>query len=759
MLNKQMTTRTTIFVFTLCAAIVPCALWQSGDVKAEETASLTNGSIACVLPSPKTETVGELPPPPPPVEYNFTLSNGGGFVVTIKGKSYPVESSYSYPHGGENRLSADGKGNGKGENQWHVATKKLDEKNYEVSADGVFYSINRKITLRSNRIDVRDTIRNKSAEVLGIILSNQVKTAGKPAPSVTMPGNYTIYIKAADHGLALVGLDDVYQLQQHTYNRDGVASMTTDKFGLDAGAEYTIEWAVYPTATPDYLEFINTFRKVEGLNRTIDGAFALVGEDGKTGPDVRSKPISPEEINAKGVKYVSYFYLISPADDPGASLEGIEFVKYPKESALLRKSIAETYCLSPGVKASFHIAHGLYFTDQPKQLFPDSRVIRSDGKQIFYGADSPAYYCRFISQKHFNEGYRWWIFYPTMENSFGRAILAAIDYMFDEIGAKFMYADGFFSGYAHVGGNPEGYIQDTWDGHSVEIDPATKTVKRKLGLVSYLSLPVLGAVVRKVSARGGVVITNGRSGPRSMWKENYFTVCETAGQDKLGIERLYIGPTIMPFGNPGKCTSRQGLYDDILAKLNFGALYSYFGDKSYAVKDPMIVRHMYPFTREETHAGWAKGRERIITRVPGVYGWQGDKHLHFIYRSDAKGYLVSNEDFSTADGSGVRTALNLQTKQSAIVEKIPVVIETQNPVNLLVRKYNSGGMELCANGRGDIRLILNNGKFPIASGEFYQVVLSSKISSVKTDDDDRLSLPLKLDGETKITVSPPKTAG
>ena len=650
-------------------------------------------------------------------------------------------------------MDADGTADGKGEAQWRVETKKPDEKNYMVSAEGKFYSVNRKITLHANRIDIRDTIRNTNADVLGIILSNQVKTGGIPAPSVLTPKNYTLFIEAADHGLTLVGLDDLYQLQQHTYHRNGVAAMATDKFGLDVGASYTIHWAVYPTATSDYLEFVNTFRKVEKLNRTVDGAFALVGEDGKTGPDVRATPISPEIIKAKGVKYVSYFYLIAPPDDPGLSLEGIELQHFPKESALLKKSIAETHRLNPGVKAMYHIAHGLYMTNKPKELFPDSRVIRADDRQVFYGSDSPAYYCQFISQERFDEGYRWWIFYPTMTNSFGQAMLKGIDYMLDEIGASSMYADGFFGGYAYVGGNSSGHTHDIWDGHSVEIDPNTKTVKRKLGNVALMARPVLKAVIRKVAAKGGVVITNGRSGPRSLWKENYFTTCETAGRDQLAIERLYIGPTITAFGDPTRIKSRQGLYGDILGKLKLGSLYFYFGDKDYAVKDKMIVRHMYPFTREETHAGWAKGRERIVTMVSGVYGWRDDKQLHRVYRSDAKGFLVPNQDFSTADATVVRTELKLAKGESAVVEKIPVVLETDSPVNILVHEYGVKGIELQVNGHGNATLMLGNGAFPIQAGKSYQVV-AGNTNVVKAGADGMLSLPLVLAGETRIRVLP-----
>ena len=523
--------------------------------------------------------------------------------------------------------------------------------------------------------------------------------------------------------------------------------MVTDKFGLDRGASYTVEWAVYPTATGDYFEFINALRKVEGINRTIEGAFGLVGDgEGLVTAEHRRVPPSPKEVQAEGLKYVSFFYLIAPADDPGMSLEGIEFTEYPKESALLKKTVAETHRLNPGIKVMFHVAHGLYATNQPETLFPDSRVIDSKGNQVLYGPNSASYYCRYFSQERFDQGHRWWIFYPTTENSFGKAMLKAIDYMLEEIGTSGLYADGFISGYAR------GHTYDTWDGHSVEIDPTTRTVKRKMGNVTLLAMPVLRAVLRKVVAKGGIVITNGQPGPRSLWKENYFTTCETSGGDQLSISRLHVGPTVTAFGDPQRINSRRDLYRDILDKLDWGALYFYYGDKDYAVDERMLVRHMYPFTLQELHAGWTKGKERIITKIPGVYGWQDDRRLHRVYRSDARGILVPNQDFSTADATGVRTELRLADSESAVIESIPVELSTARPVNVLVKEYGSKDFQVLLNGCGRIQLILTAGGFPIEEGKTYRVA-SDKLAPVKVKADRTLDVTLELDGETLVRIS------
>jgi hypothetical protein len=700
------------------------------------------------LPAPEQSVVPALPPPVPPVQYAFDLAPGGGFSVRIKGKEYPVQSSYSFPNGGENRLTAGNAMDRKGDKSWRVHARKLDDKNYGVTAGGEYYSIDRRITLKANHILIRDTITNNSSDVLGIILNNHVDTRGKPVSSVEMPKNFTFFVSAADHGLGVIGLDDVYQLQQDTWYRNGMAAMVTDKFGLDRGASYTVEWAVYPTATGDYFEFINTLRKVERINRTIEGAFGLVGDgEGLVTAETRRIPPSPEEVQAEGLKYVSFFYLIAPEDDPGMSLEGIEFTEYPKECALLKKTIAETHRLNPGIKVMFHIAHGLYATNQPGRLFPDSRVIDSRGNQVLYGSDSAGYYCQYFSRERFDQGYRWWIFYPTMENSFGKAMLNAIDYMLEEIGTSGMYADGFVSGYAR------GYTYNTWDGHSVEIDPETKTVNRKMANVTLMALPVLKAVCRKVAAKGGIVITNGQPGPRSLWKENYFTTCETSGGDQLPISRLHVGPTVTAFGDPQRIKSRRDLYRDILAKLDWGALYFYYGDKDYAVEEKMLARHMYPFTLEELHPGWTKGKERIITRVPGVYGWHGDRHLHKVYRSDARGVLVPNEDFSTADAQEVRTELRLAKWESAVVERIPVELSTAHPVNVLVQKYDITAIQILLNGRGRIRIQLFPGDFGIGEGKTYRVA-SGESAPAKLRAGRSLSVRLELGGESLVRISP-----
>ena len=192
---------------------------------------------------------------------------------------------------------------------------------------------------------------------------------------------------------------------------------------------------------------------------------------------------------------------------------------------------------------------------------------------------------------------------------------------------------------------------------------------------------------------------------------------------------------------------------DFLDKLDWGALYFYYGDRNLSVEEQMLIPHTYPFTLEELHSGWIKGKERIITKIPGVYGWNGDRQMHKVYRSDSRGILVPNLDFSTADAEGVRTELQLAELESAVVERIPIELLTERPLNFLVKEYGKGGLRLLINAQGNVRLILGPGDFRIEEGKEYLVV-AGKSEPVKLTAGGTLAVPLEIGGETVVRITP-----
>lgn len=665
-------------------------------------------------PSPAKQTVASLPAPVTPPAYQVIVKPGGGLVVQVAGQSFPIESSYSYPDGGFNRLTA-GAHDASNEPEWRVSISNSTDKMLRITAAGKFYRVDRTVHMQPTRILIRDTIHNTWNDVLGVMLSNHVNLRDMEDAQVIQMMNPTIFVARGGVGMGLIALDDLYQLRQETSHTDGLAEIRDHHFGLDAGASCTVEWAIYPTATVDYYDFINQVRKDEGLHGHVAGAFSF---------GIRRDPPPAELVAMRNIAYISIGCLSKPLDNPATPLEGIEFMEYPKESAAIKDTFARTKALFPGIKVMFHVAHSLYMCNNPDKRFPNSRAMDTNGRQMYYGPNSFDYYGKHISQEMFNDNWRWWTFYPTEQNSFGKAMIAAMEYMVNEIGATGMWADGYAFGY--VKGN---YSYDCWDGRSVTIDPRTKRVTLKKNLVAWTALPVLKRCARIISDAGGVLISNGQPGPRSYWPEHTITSCETAGGDAQPVGALHLGRTVTPLGNLNAIKNERDYYRDILTKLNFGALYFWFGGPSMHTHKT-LTEHMYPITFESIHSGIVRGRERIVTKNSGIYGWHGDDALHAVYLYDARGALIGHNFLTTFDQRSVRTEVTLKQDQSAAIVKIPVVLRASAPLNLIVRQYDPCAIRIALNGKGRVCIRVSNGDYACPPTRMHDVRVGERTFSV-----------------------------
>ena len=383
---------------------------EAGQLRAG-TAVLVPFPASFEVPGPDQEMVPPLDSPPVPLACRVTLHERGGFSVEAGGSHYRVASTYSWPHGGFNAFSPGEDVAQNPEPVWHAAVDTHGA--YTARGEGAFYRIERRVEPDGHRVWVKDTITNLTDAPLGILLSNYLDLNGHGAVSCSPVPNPSIFASVDGQGIGLVALDDVYLEHYATYFESGAAGIRDHTFALDAGASYTLEWAVYVNATGDYYDFINDVRRDLGVNRRIAGSFAFI--------DRREAP-AREYVERRGLAYVSVGCLGHPPDNPGLSLEGVEFVSYPQEMALLKELFAETRERFPGIQTMFHIAHSLYTTNTPGELFPDARVVDAGGQQTMYGGDNPEYYARYFSKEHVDAGYRWYIFYPTMTNSFGKAM-------------------------------------------------------------------------------------------------------------------------------------------------------------------------------------------------------------------------------------------------------------------------------------------------------------------------------------------------
>ena len=116
----------------------------------------------------------------------------------------------------------------------------------------------------------------------------------------------------------------------------------------------------------------------------------------------------------------------------------------------------------PTLKTMFHIAPNLYATNKPDARWFDSRLIGPDGKQTVYAYNYES--STYFTKERLAENWRWWSYYPAVDNSYGQALLDSVDVMMDQMGASGVFVDGALWDYGGA------YSYDRFDGHTADID-------------------------------------------------------------------------------------------------------------------------------------------------------------------------------------------------------------------------------------------------------------------------------------------------
>lgn len=653
-----------------------------------------------VVPSPHAFAVAALPSAPPLPDCLVESTPGGGFRLSVGETALAIESSFSIPNGGSNRLVCANAVDASGEPGWRIQSSIPGG----LSASGKHYGLKRVFRTEPGRIVVTDTIANKTSEALGIVFHNRLSANGEPFQKALVAAKETYrpledrplkfcpnaFLIKPGLGVGLVALDDVYIVQSRGAS-DGQTwvDLSSREFALAAGASYTLEWAIYANATGDFYDFVNAIRRDEHRNNvTIEGCLAFI-QGTQQRRDVSLVP-GPEYFAMRSPKYATLFCLSWCTDDPAISVEGIEFIEHPQERKQVRAMMDGLRAVAPDVKGMFHVAHQLYATNRPDERYADSRVIGPDGKQAVYGHEYVG--SSYFSAERVADNWRWWIYYPTLENSFGKAMIDSVDVMMDEMGARGVFADGFLFGY---GGE---YTYDRWDGHSADIDPATNAITRKKASVILLTQEAMAAWCDTIRAKGGVVIANGVVPTRTLCAMPVITDKEvTEGPD------VALLPAPVTLGNPAVCSTDEGAYEDVLSKLRYGNLYWYYNEPAKLAYES-VPKRMFPITVQEVRSGYVKGNERLVTMHSGVYGWPESRDLHLAYRYDGRGHLVPAHYTTTVDAGSVRTQVDLNDRECAVLERVPVQIASASPVNVIADRDAGGRLRLLMNGKGSVRI-------------------------------------------------------
>ena len=175
-------------------------------------------------------------------DYNFAISEFGGFEVSINNCRIAFEQIVSYPgdwscFGFEKDEKTD--------RNLDIKVNKINEKKYSVIISSKLYQIVRTISLLDYKISISDRIENKSDGKFGCIIKNRAipktKTtsiwlSGNPIDVVKKipccAENPTVFFGFSDFGFGLILEDDVYRLQAEIAYERGVVELKTEQFGI-----------------------------------------------------------------------------------------------------------------------------------------------------------------------------------------------------------------------------------------------------------------------------------------------------------------------------------------------------------------------------------------------------------------------------------------------------------------------------------------------------------------------------------------------
>ncbi len=673
-----------------------------------------------------------------PVQYRGALLPGGGFQIGVAGRTYHFDSRVSYPNAGMNELSAGHKRPADTQARYRLTTMPAADGG-RVVVEGPEYRFIRTVRFTARKVDVADEIINLNPGAkLGLWVENtlrltqpamKVRLAGIPDPSVSeyySPGNPSVYVSLPDIGLGLICEDDIFRNQATLFvdSTQMTAGMRTDKLCISAGSAYTLRWSVYPVASHDYYDFINLVREDWGSNYTVEGAWTFFNADA-----ILATPIATlrDRFAKHGIKRAcSGGGWVDHTQDRsrigfGAGVLEDYWTSMRNRLLLSAQKIKEAV---PDCKVYVYYNTQRDTSDLGRERFQDSLLANENGEHIStdWGGKYNLTQCA----------------YATTSNSFGRAMLSAVDrYMND------MKIDGLYWDEMEATGYGKALVAyNAQDGYSCELDRKSFTIHREIGINTLLGEEHRLAVIKRLRALGGDFMGNGPTCTKKILAFRPQRMVEIQHNERWSYE----GNLDSPLGYAGARTDFANWIRALkMATLLVGTGYHYDYD---------IQRYIFPFTPIELHAGYLLGKERIIATHNGEYGWPGAKWLVQIRFFDNGGRLAC-KDFATKVAGEARTSVEVGDGEAVVLVKIPVNITSAR--YLVVRKvqYSSSGLKFVFEAEGGFSIEIHGGEMMVTPGKRFLINVDGK--SLRHRADERGLLRFDIDphpGSRELEILP-----
>ncbi len=513
------------------------------------------------------------------------------------------------------------------------------------------FEFSRRTRIFDGRIQFTDTFKNLRNEPTGVIFENTLALPSTPdkmlfhgmeimLDEVGSPTNPTLAAFFGKDCAAIVLEDDISREQACLARGENTIGIRDRNLGLPPNGSHTIVWSIYLLRDSDYYRFINRVRDDWGSNYTIDGPFSFPYGAGSGETPVfywdAQAPVTERAVRdylaRRPVKHiithVTGDYTVGPdSDHPrlghGAPLTTPHY-KWWQDSTRNMTAALRKYAPDVNVYAYLH-----------KNL-----CAKIKGDTEFTDSLANDYTSRELMKK---ESYRRYI--PTRDNAYGKALRDTYHYLVEDIGAN-IYMDEICLGVTTWQQFPE------WDGCTLDIDEKTHAVKGKLTIPTLLVRPFLDEMCDYLASRNRRLIANGAPSFRSLANRNalFFT------EEGMGVGGLFSMHLTTPLGFCYK-HGEQGFAHYLMSMSCGLPCFIHSGDWSL---------HTFPMTPMELHSGYIICKERIITTVSGVFGWNdASDAVCFVY--DRKGNSVNADEFVKRTGQGGNIAYEIRIPSGCLV--------------------------------------------------------------------------------------------
>jgi len=595
--------------------------------------------------------------------YELAVTAQGGMALDVFGERYVIESAFSHPHEDGMRYHV-----------LHASAVPDDPTAVQIyAADNMIlvwleseeYRLRREIRRKGERIEICDTLINKTDDVIGIAVRHDFRgaegqvqhrrIAGRSPSSQRDAGkmveNPTLYLEQKKSHVGLVLEDNAMRLQSGCERESDVSRirLLNQRLGVKPRESYTCRWSLYP-GRGDYFSFVNQVRRDWNVNFTDEGPFDFFS----AGSFLTEK--DRENMRKTLARKKIKFFALGPWFEyyNGWKYTREEFRQQVTEAmTYIRQMEPEAKCL--GMVETNLVPMGLTFfgdtlTDEFLQRSKDTYGASTTPAMTALLEETPwrdscirdregriVLDCHYINH-YDNQAYNMMV-YPAPGNHQYEHMREQIEWLLDEVGFDGIYFDQFSLAYSN---RADRYTYDRWDGCSVELNEQGRVVQKvgDLGLISALARRELVEIVLQ---RGKSVVCNSQPVVRELQDLPIFRFTETQGYDPInnvppGQKRLdvcHLGcPLALGHAWPAdwmnewpNASGSEFFIRTVAAHLHHGLLYYYyctnFPEEGEHSGEYGPVNHMFPLTPMELHEGWILGKERLISCISGTFAWTG----------------------------------------------------------------------------------------------------------------------------------------